>query len=116
MRGRRRGGGGSAAGRTGANADARLRERPRHRGRGAARVIARLPRLHAVTDDRVVSAGRVVERAAAMAAAAGSSLAVHVRVRTLGGAELLALARRVHDAVAPHGSWLVVNDRADVAR
>ena len=79
-------------------------------------MIALLPRLHAVTDDRVVGAGRVVERAAAMAAAAGATLAVHVRTRALGGADLLDLARRVRDAVAPHGSWLVVNDRADVAR
>ena len=81
-------------------------------------MIAALPRLHAVTDDLVVAGGgrRVVERAAAMAAAAGASLAVHVRTRTLEGAAFLDLARRVKDAVAPHGSWLVVNDRADVAR
>ena len=79
-------------------------------------MIAALPRLHAVTDDRVVGAGRVAERAAAMAAAAGPALAVHVRTRALGGADLLDLARRVKDAVAPEGSWLVVNDRADVAR
>ena len=79
-------------------------------------MIATLPRLHAVTDDRVVGAGRVVERAATMAAAAGPALAVHVRTRTLEGAALLDLASRVKDAVAPHGAWLVVNDRADVAR
>jgi thiamine-phosphate pyrophosphorylase len=79
-------------------------------------VIATLPRLHAVTDDRVVAAGHLVERAAAMAAAAGPALAVHVRTRTLEGAALLDLARRVKDAIAPFGSWLVVNDRADVAR
>jgi thiamine biosynthesis protein ThiS len=58
----------------------------------------------------------VVERAAAMAAAAGSALAVHLRTRMLEGAAFLDLARRVKDSVAPHGSWLVVNDRADVAR
>ena len=79
-------------------------------------MIATLPRLHAVTDDRVVGAGRVVERAAAMAAAAGPALAVHVRTRMLEGAALLDLASRVKDAVAPHGAWLVVNGRADVAR
>jgi thiamine biosynthesis protein ThiS len=81
-------------------------------------VIATLPRLHAVTDDRVVREGadRVVERAAAMAAAVGPALAVHVRTRALEGGALLELARRVKDAVAPHGAWLVVNDRADVAR
>jgi len=79
-------------------------------------VIARLPRLHAVTDDRVVAAGTVVPRAAAMAAAAGSALAVQLRTRTLPGGELLALARRLREVLAPHGSWLVVNDRVDVAR
>ena len=79
-------------------------------------MIARLPRLHAVTDDRVVAAGTVVPRAAAMAAAAGSALAVQLRTRTLPGGELLALARRLREVLAPHGSWLVVNDRVDVAR
>lgn len=75
-----------------------------------------LPRLHAVTDDRVVGEGRVVERAAAMAAAAGPALAVHVRCRTLEGRALLALAREVRAVCAPRGAWTVVNDRADVAR
>jgi thiamine biosynthesis protein ThiS len=79
-------------------------------------VIAGLPRLHAVTDDRVVGEGGVVERAAAMAAACGGALAVHLRTRRLEGRALLDLARRLDDATAAHGSWLVVNDRADVAR
>ncbi len=79
-------------------------------------MIGVLPRLHAVTDDRVIGRGDMVERAAAMAAAAGGALAVHVRTRTLGGAAFLELARRVAAALAPHGSWLVVSDRADVAR
>ena len=79
-------------------------------------MIARLPRLHAVTDDRVAAGPGVVERAAAMAAAGGPGLAVHLRTRALGGAAQLALARRLRAALEPHGSWLVVNDRADVAR
>jgi thiamine biosynthesis protein ThiS len=79
-------------------------------------VIAPLPRLHAVTDDRVVADGGVVERAAALAAAAGPRLAVQLRSRTLGGAALLDLAQRLGAALAPHGTWLIVNDRADVAR
>ncbi len=78
--------------------------------------MAALPRLHAVTDDRVVAAGRVVERAAAMAAAAGGSLAVQLRTRRLDARDLLELARRLGEVTAAHGSWLVVNDRADVAR
>lgn len=79
-------------------------------------MIAALPRLHAVTDDRVVGERRVVERAAAMAAVAGPALAVHLRTRTLTGRTLLEAARVIKDAIAPHGSWLAVNDRADVAR
>ena len=79
-------------------------------------MIAALPRLHAVTDDRVAARGGLVERAAAMAAAAGPRLAVHLRSRLPGGAALLDLARRLAAALEPHGAWLVVNDRADVAR
>ncbi len=78
-------------------------------------MIAGLPRLFAVTDDRVVGEGRLVERAAAMAAAAGPMLAVELRARLAGGA-FLALARELAAALDLHGAWLVVNDRADVAR
>jgi thiamine-phosphate pyrophosphorylase len=81
-------------------------------------VTLSLPRLHAVTDDRVVAGGwgRLVERASAMAAVAGPALAVHLRSRALAGRALLDLARALKEAIAPHGSWLAVNDRADVAR
>lgn len=79
-------------------------------------MIAALPRLQAVTDDRVIGEGRVVERVAAMAAAAGPALAVHVRARALEGRPLLALARAVKEACAERGAWCVVNGRADVAR
>ena len=79
-------------------------------------MIASLPRLHAVTDDRVVGEGRIVERATAMAAAAGPLLAVQLRTRTLAGGAFLALARGLAQALKPHGAWLAVSDRADVAR
>ena len=79
-------------------------------------MIAVLPRLHAVTDDRVLAQGNLVPRAIAMAEAAGDALAVHLRSRTLEGATFLALARELGDALKPHGSWLVINGRADVAR
>lgn len=79
-------------------------------------MIAALPRLHAVTDDRVAGSGWFLERAGRLAAEAGPELAVHLRTRSLEGAALLRLAREVLEAVGPHGSWLVVNDRADVAR
>lgn len=79
-------------------------------------MIGSLPRLHAVTDDRVVSAGRLVERAAAMSEASGFDLAVHLRTRRLEGRSFLALARELLSVLSPRGSWLVINDRADVAR
>ena len=79
-------------------------------------MIAQLPRLHAVTDDRVVARGGLVERAAAMAEVAGPRLGVHLRTRTLGGAEHLELARRLANALGSRGSWLLINDRVDVAR
>jgi thiamine biosynthesis protein ThiS len=77
---------------------------------------AALPRLHAVTDDRVIARGDVVSRAEALAKAAGSSLAVHLRSRALPGGPLLSLARELKDRIAPSGAWLIVNDRADIAR
>ncbi|MGD0483118.1 MAG: sulfur carrier protein ThiS [Gemmatimonadales bacterium] len=78
-------------------------------------MIAALPRLHAVTDDRVVGEGRLAERAERLAAVLGAELAVQLRTRTLEGEAFLRLAREVQATLAPHGSWLVVNDRADVA-
>lgn len=78
--------------------------------------MTHLPRLHAVTDDRVVAAGDVVARAAAMADAAGPALAVHLRTRTLEGGAFLRLARELSTTLVQRGSWLVINDRADVAR
>jgi thiamine biosynthesis protein ThiS len=79
-------------------------------------VIADLPRLHAVTDDRVVESGRIVERATAMAEAAGSELAVHLRTRRLTGRQFWELARELGGVLSPRGGSLVVNDRADIAR
>jgi thiamine-phosphate pyrophosphorylase len=79
-------------------------------------VSAALPRLHAVTDDRVSGAAWLTERAALLADAAGPELAVHLRTRTHEGGAFLILARALRAALEPHGSWLVVNDRADVAR
>lgn len=78
--------------------------------------ISVLPRLHAITDDRVIARGCVVTRAEALAKAAGASLAVHLRSRALPGGPLLKLARELKDRIDPFGAWLAVNDRADVAR
>lgn len=79
-------------------------------------MIAALPRLHAVTDDRVAAAPDLVRKATAMASVAGPDLAVQLRTRRLEGRAFLALARVLGAALHPYGSWLVLNDRADVAR
>jgi len=79
-------------------------------------VIASLPRLHAVTDDRVAGSAALVPRATAMAAVAGRDLAVHLRSRALTGAAFHHAARALGAALHPYGSWLVINDRVDVAR
>jgi thiamine-phosphate pyrophosphorylase len=79
-------------------------------------VIAGLPRLHAVTDDRLAARPDLVERAAAMATAGGAAFAVHLRSRALTGAAFHAAARALADALGAQGSWLVINDRADIAR
>ena len=79
-------------------------------------MIAGLPRLHAVTDDRVAARPDLITRVAAMAAAGGPALAVHLRARALTGAAFHGAAAALAEALGPHGAWLVVNDRADVAR
>ncbi len=75
-----------------------------------------LPRVHAILDDFVIDEGDVVWKAQRMAELAGPMLAVHVRSRALEGRAFLELAQRLTAALDPHGSWVVVNGRADVAR
>jgi len=79
-------------------------------------MTAALPRLHAVTDDRVAALPDLVRKATAMASVAGADLAVHLRTRILGGRAFLERARAIGAALHPYGAWLVINDRADVAR
>jgi thiamine-phosphate pyrophosphorylase len=71
-----------------------------------------LPRLHAVTDERVARRPDLTARAEALARAAGSDLAFHARGRDLTGLEHFDLATRL-SAYAP--TRLFVNDRLDVA-
>lgn len=71
-----------------------------------------LPRLHAVTDDTVLARPDFLERVAAIAAS--GPVAVHVR-GTLPGRALAEVAAEVRAVVARSPSWLMVNDRADVA-
>lgn len=77
-------------------------------------MIPALPRLHAVTDDRIVALSNLLSFARALAAA--GPLALHLRAPGLTGAALLALARQLQNVVTGTASRLIVNDRADVAR
>jgi len=71
-----------------------------------------LPRLHAITDERIARRADLDEVARALAAGGGDRLAFHARGRTLSGLEHYQLATRL--AVYP-SARLFVNDRLDVA-
>ncbi len=71
-----------------------------------------LPRLHAITDERIARRPDLAELARELAIGGGSELAFHARGRTLTGREHYELAGRL--AVWPPGR-LFINDRLDVA-
>lgn len=73
-------------------------------------MTASLPRLHAITDDRIARLPDLEPRARALARVAG--IALHARLPGRPGGELLALARRFQAL----GAVVFVNDRADIAR
>jgi thiazole tautomerase (transcriptional regulator TenI) len=73
-----------------------------------------LPRVHAVTDARVLALDDLGVRAAAIAAA-GSGVALHARDRTAGGARLASVARRFLALARPPEAAVFVNGRPDIA-
>ena len=74
-----------------------------------------IPRLHAVTDDARLADPRFVEVAAAVLAAGGAALALHLRGRHSRAARLHTLAAALAPAAHAAGAKLLVNDRVDVA-
>ncbi len=74
-----------------------------------------LPRLHAVTDDAVLADADVGIKAAAIAAA-GSSVALHVRGRNTTAAALVKSAQRLVSLARPAEASVIVNARPDIAR
>ena len=74
-----------------------------------------LPRLHAVTDARILGRDDLTDLAARLAASVGPALALHVRDRALPARTLLARALELGRIAAPEESALFVNARADVA-
>lgn len=72
------------------------------------------PRLHLVTDRRLVGDLAAAARAA-LRLLPPRAVAVHLREKDLGGRELVALARALAAACHGAGQLLLVNDRVDVA-
>ncbi|MDP3910449.1 MAG: thiamine phosphate synthase [Gemmatimonadales bacterium] len=72
---------------------------------------APLPRLHAITDERIARRPDVADVARQLAAAGGPALALHARGRALSGLEHHDLAIRL----SGHPATLFVNDRLDIA-
>lgn len=71
-----------------------------------------LPRLHAITDERIARRADLDDVARELAAGGGSELAFHARGRELGGREQYHLAARLA-VLSP--ARLFINDRLDVA-
>src|SRR5689334_17246859 len=81
-------------------------------GGGAGGAGAALPRLHAITDERIARRGDLDEVARRLAMGGGSQLAFHARGHALSGLEHYALSTRL--SVYPPTA-VFVNDRVDVA-
>ncbi len=73
---------------------------------------AALPRLHAITDERIARRPNLAGLAAELAAGGGAQLALHARGRDLSGLAHFELALRLSAYPPAH---LFVNDRLDVA-
>lgn len=74
-----------------------------------------LPRLHAITDARILGDKDLGVKAAAIAAL-GPATALHLRDRAAPTAYLAEVGRRLAALVTPPESSLIVNARADLAR
>lgn len=75
----------------------------------------RLPRLHLVTDDRLVGAPGFERRAAALLDAGGSRVALHLRAPAAGGRRLYEIGAALVPEARTAGALVLVNDRLDVA-
>jgi thiamine-phosphate diphosphorylase len=74
-----------------------------------------LPRLHVVTDDRVLGRPHTVDRARGMLDALGPAVALHVRGPGMSARALYDAAVALAPAARSAGALLVVNGRLDVA-
>lgn len=74
-----------------------------------------LPRLHLVTHERLLREPRFLDLAAGLMAIGAQRIALHLRGRQLGGREMWDLAVACSETARDSGSWLVINDRVDIA-
>lgn len=82
---------------------------------GPDRAAEPVPRLHVVTDDRVLAWPELPRVAERILDAAGAAIALHLRGHGTDGRTLHALAARLMPSAARNGCPLVLNDRVDVA-
>ena len=75
----------------------------------------RIPLLHVVTDDDVVARAGFLRTADAVMAAGRMEVVVHLRAPRMSGRRLWKMARALVHAAIERESWVMVNDRADVA-
>lgn len=75
----------------------------------------RVPPLHAITNDVVLADPGFVHAARALMAEAGPRVAVHLRATQLPARALLERALELRVIAETTGSWVLVNDRLDVA-
>jgi thiamine-phosphate diphosphorylase len=73
------------------------------------------PRLHLVTDDEVLATPGFVQLAEAVLAGCGPAVALHLRGHATPAAQRHALGGGLAAAALRTGSWLIVNDRIDIA-
>jgi len=80
--------------------------------------VSHVPQLYLITD-RFATAGRsledVVQVACKAVAGQGIRVAVQLREKDLGGADLFALAMKLRAITKPYGAQMFVNGRVDVA-
>jgi thiamine-phosphate diphosphorylase len=75
----------------------------------------RLPRLHLTTNDEVLRQPGFLGVARSVLRCCGTYCALHLRGHGMSGAELHELGEALAVAALRTGSWLIVNDRVDVA-
>jgi thiamine-phosphate diphosphorylase len=74
-----------------------------------------LPRLHLVTDDAVLADPGFADAAEAVLQSLGPRCALHLRGHDTAAAVLCSLGVRLAAAALATGSWLLINDRVDIA-